>query len=141
VIPATVVCMLALPASALGFFETPNHASGHSTAGGIVAAAAGIAAVVLVGGMGMRNFLRSRRIRRQPDTVSAWSGSRAARVAALDRVALQVSADPSSDVVPSRPEAQPDVADELTKLADLRDRGVLTQAEFDAQKGKLLGSE
>jgi hypothetical protein len=30
-------------------------------------------------------------------------------------------------------------ADELTKLADLRDRGVLTDAEFDAQKKKLLG--
>lgn len=34
----------------------------------------------------------------------------------------------------------PDVADELTKLADLRDRGVLTDAEFEAQKAKLLGA-
>jgi hypothetical protein len=32
-----------------------------------------------------------------------------------------------------------DTADELTKLADLRDRSVLTQAEFDAQKAKILG--
>jgi hypothetical protein len=31
------------------------------------------------------------------------------------------------------------VADELQKLADLRDRGVLTQEEFEAQKAKLLG--
>lgn len=31
------------------------------------------------------------------------------------------------------------VADELTKLADLRDRGILTQDEFDAKKGQLLG--
>jgi Short C-terminal domain len=30
-------------------------------------------------------------------------------------------------------------ADALTKLADLRDRGVLTDAEFEAQKKKLLG--
>ena len=30
-------------------------------------------------------------------------------------------------------------ADALTKLADLRDRGVLTDAEFQAQKAKLLG--
>lgn len=30
------------------------------------------------------------------------------------------------------------LADELTKLAALRDRGVLTQAEFEAQKAKLL---
>ena len=30
-------------------------------------------------------------------------------------------------------------ADALTKLADLRDRGVLTNDEFEAQKKKLLG--
>ena len=30
-------------------------------------------------------------------------------------------------------------ADELSKLADLRARGVLTEAEFEAQKAKLLG--
>lgn len=35
--------------------------------------------------------------------------------------------------------APPTTADELTKLASLRDRGVLTEAEFDAQKRKLLG--
>jgi hypothetical protein len=35
---------------------------------------------------------------------------------------------------------QNDVADQLTKLAGLRDSGVLTAAEFEAQKQKLLGS-
>lgn len=30
-------------------------------------------------------------------------------------------------------------ADELAKLADLKDQGVLTDAEFQAQKAKLLG--
>jgi hypothetical protein len=34
--------------------------------------------------------------------------------------------------------SKPDVADQLTKLADLRDRGVLSDAEFEAQKGKIL---
>ena len=29
-------------------------------------------------------------------------------------------------------------ADELTKLAELKDKGVLTDAEFDAQKAKIL---
>ena len=29
-------------------------------------------------------------------------------------------------------------ADQLTKLADLRDRGVITNEEFDAQKAKIL---
>jgi hypothetical protein len=32
------------------------------------------------------------------------------------------------------------VADELRKLADLRNEGVLTEEEFAAQKGRLLGS-
>jgi hypothetical protein len=36
------------------------------------------------------------------------------------------------------PQASADVADRLRKLADLRDRGVLTDEEFDAQKAKLL---
>jgi hypothetical protein len=34
----------------------------------------------------------------------------------------------------------PDVADELAKLADLRDRGALTDAEFEVQKARLLGA-
>jgi hypothetical protein len=34
---------------------------------------------------------------------------------------------------------QPDLADQLRKLADLRDAGVLTEDEFAAQKAKLLG--
>jgi hypothetical protein len=39
------------------------------------------------------------------------------------------------------PAPAPHVADELTKLADLRDRGALTDAEFEAQKAKLLESD
>ena len=48
------------------------------------------------------------------------------------------------DVVAARfsdaaaPAAEPYVADELAKLAELRDRGILTDAEFAAQKAKLL---
>lgn len=36
------------------------------------------------------------------------------------------------------PVARPDPADEIAKLADLRDRGALTQEEFEAQKKKVL---
>lgn len=35
--------------------------------------------------------------------------------------------------------ATPDLADQLTKLANLRDQGILTDDEFQAQKAKLLG--
>jgi hypothetical protein len=40
----------------------------------------------------------------------------------------------------ARSVAPVDVADQLTKLADLRDRGALSDAEFEAQKAKLLGT-
>jgi hypothetical protein len=36
--------------------------------------------------------------------------------------------------------AKPDVTEELSRLAELRDRGVLTEAEFEAQKAKLLAA-
>ncbi|MER7004952.1 PLDc N-terminal domain-containing protein [Dactylosporangium sp. NPDC000555] len=39
------------------------------------------------------------------------------------------------DVAPA-----PSTADELTKLADLKQRGVLTEAEYDRAKAALLGS-
>jgi hypothetical protein len=41
-------------------------------------------------------------------------------------------------ISPGAPAAKPDVADQLTKLDALRARGVLTDAEFAAQKAKLL---
>lgn len=40
----------------------------------------------------------------------------------------------------SAPAAQPNLVDQLAKLADLRDRGALTDAEFEAQKAKLLAA-
>ncbi len=43
-------------------------------------------------------------------------------------------------VGPTSGRQQIDVADQLTKLAALRDSGVLTEAEFEAQKQKLLGT-
>jgi hypothetical protein len=36
--------------------------------------------------------------------------------------------------------AAPDLADQLRKLADLRDQGILTEDEFSAQKARLLGA-
>jgi ABC-type multidrug transport system fused ATPase/permease subunit len=36
--------------------------------------------------------------------------------------------------------AQTSSADQLTKLADLRDRGVITEEEFQSQKAAVLGS-
>jgi hypothetical protein len=49
-------------------------------------------------------------------------------------------APPPAPAAPPPPaEPQPDLADQLRKLADLRDAGVLTEEEFAAQKAKILG--
>lgn len=44
----------------------------------------------------------------------------------------------AAPVVESTPAAMPDVADQLAKLASLRDAGVLTEEEFTAKKTELL---
>jgi hypothetical protein len=42
---------------------------------------------------------------------------------------------------PPPPAAPPaDLVTQLRELADLKDQGILTQQEFDAQKARLLGS-
>ena len=41
---------------------------------------------------------------------------------------------------PANPSPPVDLADQLRKLADMRDQGVLTEEEFAAQKAKLLGT-
>ena len=59
---------------------------------------------------------------------------------------LETSVDPASIPVwnapatpPAAPAAQASLADSLTRLAALRDRGAITDGEFQAQKAKLLG--
>ena len=48
------------------------------------------------------------------------------------------SAQIATDAAPAKPSSG-DVAETLAKLADLRDKGAITQAEFDAKKADLLG--
>jgi hypothetical protein len=47
---------------------------------------------------------------------------------------------PDANYAAPRPQApaQPNVVDELTRLADLRDRGILSPTEFEAEKRQLL---
>ncbi|MYU20788.1 DUF4429 domain-containing protein [Streptomyces sp. SID8352] len=47
---------------------------------------------------------------------------------------------PSSPALPHAPSRPASIADELAKLATLRDQGALTEAEFQQQKQRLLGS-
>jgi len=47
---------------------------------------------------------------------------------------------PAPAPAPTAVTAQPDMVTQLKELADLKAQGILTDAEFDAQKAKLLNS-
>ncbi len=64
-------------------------------------------------------------------------GELASQQAAYD----QGVADAQASAQPAAPAGgQSDVIAQLTQLGQLRDQGILTDAEFEAQKAKLLGS-
>jgi uncharacterized membrane protein YdbT with pleckstrin-like domain len=50
-----------------------------------------------------------------------------------------VAAAPAAPVAAARVSSADDVATTLSKLADLRDKGAITQAEYDQKKAELLG--
>jgi hypothetical protein len=54
--------------------------------------------------------------------------------------AQQQYAEPPPPAAPPPPSPQDDVIRQLRELGDLQARGVLTDAEFSAQKARLLGS-
>ena len=59
--------------------------------------------------------------------------------AALDQSQLESWKGRMGQQVPAPPQQAPDRIDQLTKLAQLRNDGVLTDAEFQAEKHRLLG--
>lgn len=69
--------------------------------------------------------------------VGYWRGSNRAEAAAADPVAGAIEATPTS--VRSKPKANnADVVAEIMRFGELRDKGLITQEEFDAQKARLL---
>ncbi|GAA2474030.1 SHOCT domain-containing protein [Streptomyces longisporus] len=60
--------------------------------------------------------------------------------AAIDQLqAQQATAAPAAPAAAPQPSAGSGLLDELTRLGELRDQGVLTEAEFAAAKSRLLG--
>ena len=66
--------------------------------------------------------------------VSRRQGERWAQQGAEQQAAYQEQAPAPAPAAP-----QVDVVEQLARLGDLRDKGVLTEEEFAAQKAKLLG--
>jgi hypothetical protein len=67
------------------------------------------------------------------------SRRQANRWAAREEPQYEEQAPPPAPV-PAPAASTDDVYDQLTKLGQLRDQGILTDEEFQAQKAKLLGS-
>lgn len=53
--------------------------------------------------------------------------------------AQQAAPEAAAVPAPEQASAAPDPIEQLTQLATLRDSGALTEAEFEAQKAKILG--
>ena len=81
--------------------------------------------------------------------VASKHGQAKAEAAAQQEAAAAPPPDPVPAAAPPEPQPAPEAVatappavdyDDLMKLKELLDAGVLTQAEFDAQKQKILGS-
>lgn len=84
-----------------------------------------------------------RRIRSGARTIGRTALIAGSATAVSGHVAARQQARFTQGAVDSSPPttqgAQLDVIEQLTKLADLKDRGVLTDEEFATQKAKVLG--
>ena len=68
-----------------------------------------------------------------------WQAQQAAAQQAAERAAAQqAAAGPYASVPAQATQPAVDVAGQLERLASLRDRGVLTDAEFETEKRKIL---
>jgi hypothetical protein len=62
-----------------------------------------------------------------------------ADMAAIEAEAVSGPAPAGPPPAVPKPSAQPDYIDELTRLAGLKDAGIITEEEFQAKKKQLLG--
>jgi hypothetical protein len=108
----------------------PGEAQGVFTlVGGIFA---GVSLLLLVGSVWLGRMMKPVTALAGGSTPQAWSTSLATQTAGWSTSATAPTA-PVTTAAGADP-----LVDRLAKLADLRDRGILTEAEFQAQKAKLL---
>ncbi len=88
--------------------------------------------------MGNRAAAKRAEQAQQVQAQQAWQQQQAEQAYAAQQQAAQQQAAPAAPPAPAAP-AGVDLTAELTKLADLHTKGLLTDAEFAAAKAKLLG--
>ncbi len=72
-------------------------------------------------------------------TAAVVGGHMANKQAAAAQAQQAQAAEPAPEAPAPAPASAPDPIAQLTQLAALRDSGALTEAEFDAEKAKILG--
>ena len=72
-------------------------------------------------------------------TAAVVGGHMANKQAQANQAQADQAAAAEPQYAPAPAEAAPDPIEQLTKLAALKDSGALTEAEFEAEKAKILG--
>ncbi len=124
---AVAVQALVLPTPALANYGGNSYGGSEITL--IVCGVMAAAAILWATWYGVGRLRR-----RQPEPTRLATASERRAVYVTQRIAA------TPRVIRATATAEPDVADELTKLADLRDRGVLSSTEFEAQKARVLAT-
>jgi hypothetical protein len=99
-----------------------------------------------MGDVSIRGNLSSALLEKDENTIMLHSASQSVEIKkVVDAIELAIANQSSRNQIPAQVVVQEasktSYLDELLKLADLRDRGVFTEEEFQAEKAKLMSQE
>ena len=106
----------------------------------------GFAQFSIMGDVSIRGNLSSALLEKDENTIMLHSASQSVEIKkVVDAIELAIANQSSRSQIPAQVVVQEasktSYLDELLKLADLRDRGVFTEEEFQAEKAKLMSQE
>ncbi len=106
----------------------------------------GFAQFSIMGDVSVRGNLSSALLEKDENTIMLHSASQSVEIKkVVDAIELAIANQLSREQIPTQVVVQEasktSYLDELLKLADLRDRGVFTEEEFQAEKAKLMSQE
>ena len=106
----------------------------------------GFAQFSIMGDVSIRGNLSSALLEKDENTIMLHSASQSVEIKkVVDAIELAIANQSSRNQIPAQVVVQEasktSYLDELLKLADLRDRGVFTEEEFQAEKAKLMSQE
>ena len=106
----------------------------------------GFAQFSIMGDVSVRGNLSSTHLEKDENTIMLHSASQSVEIKkVVDAIELAIANQSSREQIPTQVVVQEvsktSYLDELLKLADLRDRGIFTEEEFQAEKARLMSQE